>query len=94
MKFFTDDAEDFKASIIGMAFPIYCFFVILQQIYATGYGIWFFSALQDGAEVQAGTPNFSQMDPDCLDLTQFFFFNEVLVGALTFLQCLGLLFCS
>ena len=37
---------------------------------------------------------FSDMDTDCLDLTSFFFLNEVIVGALTFFQCLGLLFCS
>jgi len=34
------------------------------------------------------------MDSDCLQLVQIFFFNEVAVGAMTFLQCLGLIFCS
>ena len=34
------------------------------------------------------------MEPDCLDLAKFFFVNEVAVGALTFLQCLGLFLCS
>ena len=48
----------------------------------------------EGDEVPSGTPNFSKMEPDCLDLTQMFFLNEVIVGALTFVQCLGLIFCS
>ena len=34
------------------------------------------------------------MDTDCLDLTSFFFINEVAVGALTFFQCMGLFLCS
>ena len=81
-----------------MAFPLYFFFVVLQQVYATGYGIYFFENLMNGVEV-AGSENndapvFSDMDTDCLDLTSFFFLNEVIVGALTFFQCLGLLFCS
>ena len=49
---FTADAEEIKASVIGMAFPLYFFCVVLQQIYATGYGIWFFVTLAnvDGIE--------------------------------------------
>jgi len=34
------------------------------------------------------------MEADCLDLTKFFFGNEVTVGVLTFFQCLGLFICS
>jgi len=44
--------------------------------------------------VAAGTPNFSTMESGCLDLTQLFFLNEIVVGALTFLQCIGLMCCS
>ena len=39
---FTGDIDEIKASIVGMALPIYFFCVVLQQIYATSYGIWFF----------------------------------------------------
>lgn len=41
-----------------------------------------------------GTPVFSTMDPDCLDLTSIFFLNECIVGVLTFFQCCGLFLCS
>ena len=40
------------------------------------------------------SPKFDSMEADCLDLTKFFFGNEVAVGALTFLQCVGLFICS
>lgn len=63
---FRADSEEIFAIVIGMAFPTYIFCVVLQQIYATGYGIWFFQTLWDGDEVEAGTPNFSTMNGDCL----------------------------
>lgn len=34
------------------------------------------------------------METDCLDLSKFFFLNEVAVGAMTFVQCIGLFVCS
>lgn len=42
MQCFTGDSEEIKASMIGMAMPLYFICVTIQQVYATGYGIWFF----------------------------------------------------
>jgi len=42
MQCFTGHTDEIKASMIGMALPLYFFCVLIQQIYSTGYGIWFF----------------------------------------------------
>ena len=39
---FTGHRDNIKSSMIGMALPIYFFCVLVQQIYSTGFGIWFF----------------------------------------------------
>ena len=45
-----------------------------------GYGIYFLTTS-------------TRMLTDCSDLVNFFFFNEVAVGTLTFIQCVALLIC-
>ena len=84
MRCFMGEAEEIWASMIGMAFPLYCLCLILQQYYATGYGLWFFHVQSLGDERPEDTPDFSTMESDCLDLTQMFFINEIIVGVLTF----------
>lgn len=53
---FRGHSEEIWASIIGMAFPTYVFCVLLQQIYASSYGIWFFKNLAEGDQVEEGEP--------------------------------------
>ena len=94
---FTGDTDEIWAAAVGMFLPVYCLCLIMQQYYACGFGIYFFEQVKLGRDgmimVEEGGEDYTLMDQDCLDLTQFFFLNEIVVGVLTLIQCCGMILC-
>jgi hypothetical protein len=72
--------------IVGGTIPIYAVFVLIQQGYATWRGSQHLmndlidpDLVFDGGNPEVGLV----MDPDCHQLVDIFFLNEVVVGILT-----------
>jgi len=87
------DFNTLKQLVVGLFLPIYFTCVMIQQIFSSGYGTWFFMHLESEEATQKDAL-FVEMDSDCLDLVKFFFLNECIVGFLTAFQCFVIMCCG